>query len=152
MLIDLFVVSVGGLLLHLHFHPLGTDYAWVPFAAGLLTASLILVLFAFDRTIEYAYVLNGMFVVIGTITMIHYSIVHFPGDHRLISVLTNTLLPEILVMWTNFGIGKVLLEMKERDLAKPHTERPFRYPGMTWWALHLVLMSGVYSLGRILWK
>jgi hypothetical protein len=150
----LFLVSLGGWLLHLRVHPLAKlPLNFIPFFAGLISFALLPVMFCFRKTIAYAYVINGMLVIIGTITMTHFSMAHPPERITVSSILTQTLFMDILILFVNFMIGKALFELQL--LSKPDMEarhgRFLRYPNSGWWIVHLVLMSVVYALGRLLW-
>ena len=76
----LFFVSLGGWLLHGRIHPpskLAVNY--IPFIAGLISIVAVPTMFLFKRTVAYAYVLNGLLVILGTITMIHFSLDRIPS-------------------------------------------------------------------------
>jgi len=151
----LFFVSVGGWLLHLRIHPPAAAFRnYVPFVAGTVNFILIPLLFFFDATTPYAYVLNGMVVITGTITMGHASLAMLHEGTAWIGLLMGTLFPDILILWTNFAIGKALFElnlMRKGEESRPRG-RFFRYPNMGWWWAHLVLISIVYALGHLLWR
>jgi hypothetical protein len=73
----LVAISFSGFLLHLHIHPFNQNVSnIVPFIAGILSIVVVPLLFSFKKLVEYGYVLNGMLVIIGTITMVHFSIAH----------------------------------------------------------------------------
>ena len=154
LVIGLFVVSLGGFLLHIRTHPLNEAENFVPFVAGLLTVVVVTGLFLSNVATQYAYVLNGMLVILGTVTMTHYSIATMPAQKSIFSLLAKSMFPDILMLWVNFAIGKALFDLKRLRTGdeKTFTGRWFRYPSMSWWFLHLVLISTVYTLGHILWK
>jgi hypothetical protein len=111
-------------------------------------------LFAYKKTVQYGYVLNGMLAIIGTITMAHFSFAHWPAPPTVASILTKTLLADILILWTIFLIGKALFELETfgYDPDKPKKGISYRYPNMGWWFVHLVGASIVYTLGHQLWR
>lgn len=153
--VGLAVISLGGLLIHAQLHSdLGGVAHYVPFTAGVLGVTLVTGMFFFKRTIPYAYVLNGMLVIVGTVTMGHFSIANAPERVTVGSLVSGTLLPYIVILWTNFAIGKALFELNFVQTGKEpmRTGRYFRYPNMGWWWVHLVAISTVYTLGHLLWK
>jgi len=151
----LFFLALGGWLLHLRIHPpvRGPVY-FIPFTAGIISAFGLPFLFCFRRTLPFAYVINGFLVIIGTITMTHFSIVHFQGQATAANIILNTLFADIMILWGKFSVGKALfdLEFLRSDTDVAAKGRFFRYPKMGWWWVHLVALSTVYTLGKILWK
>jgi hypothetical protein len=151
----LFFVSLGGWMLHVRIHPplkLAANY--VPFIAGLMSITAVPAMFLFRKTLAYAYVINGMLVIIGAITMAHFSLAHPPELITFYTVPFNTLFPDVVILLTNFILGKALfeLEMLKTEETRARQGRYFRYPNMGWWFVHLVSLSAVYLLGHLLWK
>jgi hypothetical protein len=155
LLIGLLTLSIGGLLLHSRIHPVKANYSnLVPAVSGVLSVLVVPLLFCFRRSIAYGYVLNGFLVIIGTITMGHFSIAHWPNPTTVQAVLLNTTLADILILWTKFFIGKSLfdLEFFGYDAAREKKGKTYRYPNMEWWFIHLAVISFVYYLGFMLWR
>ena len=155
LLMGLLVLSIGGLLLHTRIHSVRTNYSnLVPAVSGVLSILVVPLLFCFRRTIAYGYVLNGFLVIVGTITMGHFSITHWPNLITVQAVLLNTTLADILILWGKFFMGKSLfdLEFLGYEAAREKKGKTFRYPNMGWWLVHLVTVSLVYYLGNILWR
>lgn len=151
----LFFISLGGWLLHMRIHPLSKLAAnWVPFFAGLISVTAVPIMFLFRRLVAFAYVINGMLVIVGTITMAHFSFAHPPAQIRLQTLFMGTMFPDILVLFTNFMLGKALfeLEMLKAEETPSRHGRFFRYPNMGWWFVHLLALSVIYVLGHSLWK
>ncbi len=151
----LVVLAAGGFLLHLRIHSFTQNPSnFVPFFAGILSIIVVPLLYLSKKTISYGYVLNGFCVIVGTITMIHFSIVHFPAPFALKSVFLNTLLADILLLWGNFFVGKALFDLETfgYDADRVKKGKPFRYPNMGWWLVHLMVVSLVYYLGNRLWR
>lgn len=149
------VVSLGGWLLHLRVHPISTDAThWIPFITGLISIVILPTMFLSRKTLPYAYILNGMFVIIGSITMAHVSIPKLEGNLSFESIFIGTLLADIAILWVNFFIGKSLfeLEMFKAIDAVMRKGRFFRYPNMGYWGVHVAALSVVYVLGCVLWK
>lgn len=151
----LMVISLGGLMLHIRVHAVADNPAnIIPVVAGILSILAIPWLYAYRSTVQYAYVLNGMLAILGTIIMTHYSIANWPDPATFGSVMLNTLLSDVLILWTVFFIGKAIfdLEMFGYDPIRPRKGISWRYPNMGWWIVHLAALSIVYTLGHLLWR
>jgi len=140
-------LALGGWLLHLRTHPpLQEAENLVPFISGIASVVILPVMFWFRPTLAYAYVINGMLVILGTITMTHFSIVELGTPFGLLA--------DIALLWGKFAVGKAIfdLEMLKDDKDIQPKGRYFRYPNTGWWLVHLVAWSVVYAAGNILWK
>lgn len=140
-------LALGGWLLHLRTHPpLQETENLVPFISGIASVVILPVMFWFRPTLAYAYVINGMLVILGTITMTHFSIVELGTPFGLLA--------DIALLWGKFAVGKAIfdLEMLKDDKDIQPKGRYFRYPNTGWWLVHLVAWSVVYAAGNILWK
>jgi len=70
LLVSLWFLALGGWGLHWFLHPPAQEAInLIPFFAGLLSVIAVPLLFSFQGTVPYAYVINGMLAIIGTITM-----------------------------------------------------------------------------------
>lgn len=155
LIISLFVLALGGVLLHTRIHPLEKDAGnIIPAVSGILSVIVITLLFCFRQTVAFGYVLNGMTVILGTVAMAHYSLKHPPEVWTLNTLAFGTLLPDIIILWTKFAVGKALFEIElfRQPEAPARTGRYFRYPNMGYWWVHLLAISIVYSLGTRFWK
>jgi hypothetical protein len=155
LVVGLFLISLGGWLLHMRIHPISKLAPnWIPFLAGLISVTAVPVLFLLRRTRAYGYVINGMLVIIGTITMTHFSLAHPPEQIRFQTLVMGTMLTDILILFTNFILGKTLfeLEMLKTEETPARHGRFFRYPNMGWWFVHFFALSTVYILGHFLWR
>ncbi len=151
----LFFIALGGWLLHLRIHPPVKDADFlIPCISGIVSVFCLPLLFWFRRTSALAYVINGFLVIIGTITMAHFSIAHFQGPISALNIIINTTLADIAILWGKFAIGKALfdLEFLKSDADPAEKGRFFRYPHMGWWWAHLFALALVYTLGKIIWK
>ncbi|MBI5399088.1 hypothetical protein HZB07_00530 [Candidatus Saganbacteria bacterium] len=155
LLIGFVFLSLGGWLLHLRIHqPFAHNYNLIPYISGIISLFVLTLLFSFRKTVAYAYAINGILVIIGTIVMAHFSVVNFKGPLTLSAILLNTLLADIFLLWGKLVVGKAIfdLEILSTDQEVVSPGRYFRYPNMGWWYIHLVALSIVYILGNILWK
>lgn len=155
LLSGLVILALGGWLLHFSYHPpLARGSNLVPFIAGITSIIIVPILFWFRSTAAYAYVINGFLVILGTITMAHFSIAVFHYPFTVEKLFLKTMLPDILMLWSRFAFGKALFDL---ELLNASTDvvpkgRYFRYPNNGWWLVHLVTLSIVYALGNILWR
>jgi len=155
LLSGLVVMSLGGLLIHLRVHPISKNPSnLVTVIAGVLSILVVPLLLGFRKTVHYGYVLNGFLVIVGTLAMAHFSIVHRPSPITLEAILMQTTLADILILWGKFFIGKALfdLEFYGYDSAKEKKGLTYRYPNLGWWLIHLVLVAAVYYLGNRIWR
>ena len=156
LILAIFFLALGGWLLHLRIHPIAKDAEnYIPLVAGFISVFLIPVLFIFRSTISFAYLLNGMTVIIGTITMTHFSIENHPQVWTLQTILLGTCLPDILMLWGKFAVGKALFDL-DPVISRPDAEissgRFFRFPNMGFWFVHVVTLTVVYLVGSYFWK
>lgn len=155
LVMSLFLLALGGLLLHLRIHPPAKHYAnIINLISGIVSVFFLPALFLPRRTVALAYIVNGFLAIIGTITMAHLSMAHFQGPVTVSGILLNTTLADIAILWGKFAVGKAIfdLEFLRSDTDLVHGGRFFRYPNMGWWWAHLFSLSAVYALGNTLWK
>lgn len=152
---SLFFLALGGWLLHQRIHLFTVNSAnYVPFILGMISVFCVPMLFWFKSTIPLAYIFNGFSVIIGTITMAHFSIVHFEGPVNPLSLLLKTTIADIALLWAKFAVGRALFSLETLKSATDNVlpGRFFRYPNMGWWWVHFFSVSILYYLGNILWK
>ena len=150
----LLVISLGGWLLHMRIHPIDKNPAYfIPFLSGLASVLVVPLLFSFRKTIHAGYVLNGMLVILGTITMAHLSLEDIPYPLTISALLFKTTLPDIIILLSKFLLGKAIFDLVifGFDASVHHTGIWWRYPNIGWWWVHFVLISFVYTLGHLLW-
>jgi hypothetical protein len=155
LLAALVTLSLGGFLLHVRIHLVSQNSAnLIPLISGVLSILVIPLLFSFKKTVEYGYVLNGILVIIGTIGMAHFSIVHWPAPATAGSIIFKTMLADIVMLWSKLFIGKALfdLEFFGYDQGKTKKGTTYRYPNLGWWLVHLAAIILVYFLGNQLWR
>jgi hypothetical protein len=155
LLAGLISLSLGGWMLHVRAHPPFRESTHlIPFLAGLVSMGALPVMFSFRNTAAFAYIINGMMVIIGTVTMAHFSLMHPPDPLTAYTVLFKTLFCDILILFSNFFLGKALFELDtlktEESLAR--RGRFWRYPNPGWWGVHFVMLPVIYGLGVKLWR
>ncbi len=146
------LLSLGGFLMHMRSHPVSFDPAdpsnpafLVPFAAGVVSVVAAPVLLAFRRTFITGYLLNGMSVVVGTITMAALGLSAPPAPLSASGVALNTTLPLILILLPKLMLGQSVLRSY-------HPNGMGRLFTPWWWMRHFVYLGAVFSLGRIIWR
>lgn len=156
LILAIFCLALGGWLLHLRIHSIAKDAEnFIPAVAGLISVIIIPVLFMFRSTISFAYLLNGMTVIIGTITMAHFSFENPPKEWTMQTILFGTLLADIILLWGKFAVGQALFDMEstmQHPDAPVRSGRFFRFPNMGFWLAHLVTLTAVYLIGKYFWK
>lgn len=157
LIICLYLLSIGGWLMHYRIHPPAVNVSnYVPFLTGLVSIFIIPTMFFRKELVSYAYVLNGITVIIGTITMVHYSLTELPSPLTISAVLLNTTFPVIVLLWTKVFLGKAIFDLEltnTNNLDTPrHHGRFWRYPNMGFWWVHLISLSLVYYLGHTWWR
>lgn len=151
LILALFFVALGGWLLHLHIHPTGKDAEhFIPAVSGFISIFITPLLFISRRTTPFAYLINGMTVLIGTIAMTVSSMERLPAVWSINTILFETLFANIMVLWGKFALGKALFEMDSairRPEASLRKGRFLRFPNMGFWLVHLTTLSIVYTIG-----
>lgn len=155
LILAIFFLALGGWLLHMRIHPLAKDAEnYIPFVAGLLSVTIVPILFTFRPSIPFAYLLNGMLVIIGTIAMVHFSLANPPPVWTVKTIFTGTLLADVALLWGKFAVGKALFEL---EAAMQHPDLPmrsgrfFRFPNMGFWFSHIIALTVFYIIGGYIW-
>ncbi len=151
----LVLLALGGFLLHLRIHPFTENTSFLTnFSAGILSIVIVPLLFLRKGTIHYGYVLNGFIAIVGTVTMAHFSLAQPPSSLTPASMLLKTTLPDILILWGKFFIGKILFDCEVFGYNKAVEKKgvSYRYPNLGWWCVHLMAVAVVYYVGHLLGK
>ncbi|MBN1886158.1 MAG: hypothetical protein JW876_11640 [Candidatus Krumholzibacteriota bacterium] len=145
------LLSLGGLFLHLRLHPLPVDPAdprnpanVLPAVFGVVSAIAVPAMLFFKRTWLAGYLINGMSVVVGTITMAHLSIAH-PPPGGAGALLLRSMIPNILILFAKLPVGQSALRHWRPD----GTGRMFT---TAWWLRHFAYLGAAYALGFFLWR
>jgi hypothetical protein len=124
LLLTLFLLALAGLLLHYRIHnfmvhdrihPEVVHFDGTKFLSFIFPlADVFLVTFLFMRrdTAAYAYLLNGLIVIYGTVFMAHFSIAEITAKSVPMGdwILKSTL-PDITIAWADFLAGKALYDL-----------------------------------------
>ncbi len=127
LLLTLFLLALAGLLLHYRIHNFmvhdkmdprvvhfdGTKF--LSFILPLADVVIVTLLFMNRSTAVYAYLLNGLIVIYGTVFMAHFSIAEIAAKSIPINEwLLKSTLPDITIAWADFFTGKALYELHLR--------------------------------------
>lgn len=128
LLAALFLLALGGLLLHHRVHPfLQADKehpGLTVFRGAFLPATLVplfdlvvvTALFATRRGAALGYLINGMLVIYGTVLMGHFSIESLaPRGLGVVDWVLRSTFPDIVLAWADFLIGRSLFESWMRE-------------------------------------
>ncbi len=151
-ILAIFVLTLGGWLLHLRAHPVSFEPAnpsnpafLVPYVAGILGIVATPLLLNYRSTFVAGYLLNGMSVVIGAITMASLSLSHLPSPLTLTGVLLGTMFSSILLLVPKLLLGQIILyHYHPNGMGRLFT--PF------WWTKHFIYLSAIFALGHFLWR
>ncbi len=149
----LVVMALGGFLLHMRIHPFTENMSFLTnFVTGIVSIIIVPLLFLRKETIHYGYVVNGFITIIGTVTMAHFSLAHLPAPLTPAGILLKTTLPDILILWGKFFVGKALFDCEVFGYNKAVEKKgiSYRYPNLGWWWVHLVSVAAVYYAGHLL--
>jgi hypothetical protein len=114
LLIVLFLLALGGLIVHYTIHPFmeADRFSGTFFLSNILPfidVVLVTGLFLSRKTAIYGYLLNGLIVIFGTILMAHFNIAGFVANPIPPSQwIMNSMLLSIGITWVDFFVGKAL--------------------------------------------
>ncbi len=109
-ILALFLISLGGLLLHIRIHPPSGPWNAVPFVSGLVTTCLLPFLFNQRKTVALAYLLTFTAVVVGTVTMAYHSLTHWGGRPVTFgNIVLRTTLADILMLGAKLPLAHMIL-------------------------------------------
>lgn len=142
-LFALFLVALGGWLLHLRFHPFADNLPnYVPFIFGLISVFFVPILLSFRETFLIGYLLNGFSVVIGVVAMVTFSLSGLSNPVSFSDVVLRTTLPHNLILLSKLFIGQmVLFHYYPTGLGRVFTA--------WWWARHFVYVATVFAVGHL---
>lgn len=105
-----FLLSLGGLLLHLRIHPPGNSlFNLIPAIFGAVNAFLLPFLFNNRTTVPWAYLITWATVGIGTVGMSYYSVVNWFSPVTVKTVIMNSNLAGILILFAKVFLAHKML-------------------------------------------
>jgi hypothetical protein len=148
----IFLLSLGGWLLHVRIHAVSFDAAnpsnpalFVPFLVGILSVVIVPFLLNFRGTFVVGYLINGMSVVVGTLTMGAFSLAKLSSPVTLKGLVVGTLLADILLLLPKLFLGQIVLyHYHPNGMGRLFT--PF------WWTKHFIYLGVIFTLGHFLWR
>jgi hypothetical protein len=119
-----FLISLGGLLLHLRIHPPAQSlFNWIPCAFGLVGTFALPVLFNRRETVAYAYLLTWAAVCAGTVGMSYFSITTWKGPITPVTVIIRSMLPDIIILCSKVFLAHKILRFHRPAGATERWER-----------------------------
>ncbi len=123
----LILLAISGFMLHfrIHYflvpdklHPGVFVFDKTKFLANLfplIDVVLVTALFLSRKTAIYGYLLNGLLVIYGTVFMAHFSLAEMAAKNLPVSsLLINSTLSDIGILWSDFLVGKALFDCYTR--------------------------------------
>ncbi len=111
-ILALFLISLGGLLLHLRIHwrwPPEEIYVWIPAIVGVVTTFVLPFMFNNSKTVAWAYLITMVAVIAGTIAMAYFSFKTWQGPVTIKGLILETTLADILVLWAKLPLAQIIL-------------------------------------------
>lgn len=109
-ILGLFLISLGGLLLHIRVHPPSGPWNAVPLASGLVSTFALPFLFNRRKTVALAYLLTLAAVALGTVTMAYHSLTHWGGKPVTFgNIVFRTTLADILMLGAKLPLAHMIL-------------------------------------------
>ena len=109
-ILALFLISLGGLLLHLRIHwPPKEISVWLPAIFGVVTTFVLPFMFNNAKTVAWAYLINLAAVIVGTIAMANFSLENWQGPVTIKGLVLQTTLADILVLWAKLPLAQIIL-------------------------------------------
>ena len=113
LIITLALLGLGGWMQHVSIHPsvrqeVFTPLFAVPTIVGVLDVVVVPALFLSKKSAPWGYLLNGMFVLLGTILMLHFTFLAGKPPATVIAFLLNSPLRDVVILWGDFLVGAVL--------------------------------------------
>ena len=109
-ILALFLISLGGLLLHLRIHwPPKEISLWLPAIFGVVTTFVLPFMFNNAKTVAWAYLINLAAVIVGTIAMANFSLENWQGPVTIKGLVLQTTLADILILWAKLPLAQIIL-------------------------------------------
>lgn len=145
-IISLFLLSLGGWLLHLRIHPLGDNPAnYIPFIFGILNITIVPITLNYKKTFLFGYLVNGFGVISGIIIMTVFSLSALPYPVTFSAVVLRTLFAYNVILLSKLFIG-------QRIFYFYYATGRGRMFTFLWWFKHFIYLSIVFALGHFLWR
>jgi len=108
-ILAMFLISLGGVLLHLRIHsPSASLCNYIPAVLGFLTTIVVTFLFNYRATVAWAFLITMVAVVAGTVTMAYHSALAFawgPTPVAFKTLLLDSTLADILILFAKVPLA-----------------------------------------------
>ncbi len=109
-ILAIFLIALGGLLLHLRIHTLeASAFNIAPRIVGIISIVVLPFLFNSKKTAPAGYVLNLIAIIVGTIAMAHFSIETWNEPVTVSNILLHSTLADILILLARLPIAHSIL-------------------------------------------
>jgi len=143
----LILISLGGLLLHMHLHPPfgphGDDDGLIPLTVDLMGVLVVPFLLSRKNTWLSGYLINGFSVVAGFVLMGGIMVSGWQAVPGPAALVQEAMLPHIIMLFPKLMIGQRIL----RHYRPGGTGRMFT---PFWWTRHFIYASLVFTAGRLI--
>jgi hypothetical protein len=106
------LLSLGGWMFHIRIHPPSAEATinWLPTIIGFITTFVLPFMFSFASTARWAFLITIIAIVGGTITMADYSFDNPPQTITLLTILLETTLGDIIILFAKLPIALSILQ------------------------------------------
>ncbi len=109
-----FLVSLGGLILHLRVHPPLLEgklrfFFLIPTVFASAATFILPFMFNSRKLYPYAYLINLAAVITGTITMAYFSVTHWQGPVTIMTIVFNSTFPDIVILLAKLPLAHSIL-------------------------------------------
>jgi len=109
-ILAIFLIALGGLLLHNRIHTLETSaFNVVPRIVGIISIIILPFLFNSKKTAPIGYVLNLIAIIVGTIAMIDFSVDTWKEPVTVYNIILHSTLADILILFARLPIAHKIM-------------------------------------------
>jgi len=109
-ILAIFLIALGGLLLHIRIHTLqASAFNIAPRIVGIISIIVLPFLFNSKKTAPIGYVLNLIAIIVGTIAMADFSIDNWNEPVTVSNILLHSTLADILILLARLPIAHSIL-------------------------------------------
>ncbi len=106
----LFLLSLGGLLIHIKIHPVSvTAFNWTPVICAIASTIFIPIMFNYKKTWRWAYILNWATVIIGTMTMAYWSLTAQKLNMSFYDIFVKSTFADIIILGSKLSFGQIIM-------------------------------------------
>jgi hypothetical protein len=105
------LLSLGGWMFHIRIHPPSEQAInWLPIIIGFVTTFVLPFMFSYASTARWAFLITIIAIIGGTITMTDYSIDHPPQTITFLTILLETTLGDIIILFAKLPLALSILQ------------------------------------------